>query len=348
MHGNSWREDKATRWLHSLRGRGQTTLLGAIALFSLGALGCSGEFHSDRGLDDMICDSAGCWVCEDGRCEEYRCNATHQCPMQRTCSADNRCLPGGDSDTLGPPCTSHDDCAAGQICTLDGQCVTSPGGGPGDVTDTRDTTPDTADDVDTLDDTTPGDVDTLDDTTPDDVDTTDDVGPDGEVTLPAHPDDVCLSNADCGLAGTCINGGCYFACDAGKCPPGQGCFDGQCKALEVPENMCTFNGECGTSHACIEGTCYVQCAETLDCPAHTRCAGSLCVGDTRPVLQCSGPGSCANGLGCVDGKCLTTCQSGTCDAGFECKVGYCHKSVSCFDRTDCGGADCVNGACTEL
>ncbi|HRE89433.1 MAG TPA: hypothetical protein PK095_09855 [Myxococcota bacterium] len=345
MHGNSWLDGDAT----GLNGSRRTSAseltqrvsrlfgAGAVALFSLGALGCSGEFHSDRGLDDMVCDSGGCFVCDDGRCEEYRCDATHQCPMQRTCSIDNRCLPGdGDpTDTTDPLCTSHDDCAEGQICTLDGRCVTSPGGGPGDVQDTSDTS-DTSDDTG---DTSDGTGDVADDS---------DVGPDSEVTLPQHPDDVCLSNADCGLDGTCVNGGCYFACDAGKCPPGQGCFDGQCRALEVPENMCTFNGECGTSHACIEGTCYTQCAETLDCPAHTRCSGSLCIGDTRPVLQCSGPGSCASGSGCVDGKCLATCTDSTCDAGFECKVGFCHKVVSCFDRDDCGGADCVDGTCTEL
>lgn len=338
MHGNSWRPAvDAAKWQENLRGDntpsrlpGKASRLGALALFSLGILGCSGEFHSDRGLDDMVCDSAGCWVCDNGDCDEYRCDATHQCPMQRTCSSDNRCLPDG---SHGGVCDSHDDCAIGQICTLDGECVTSPGGGPGDTTDTSDTT-DTTDSVES--------------DTADSTDTTGDVGPDSEVTLPEHPDDACLSNADCGLDGTCVNGGCYFACDAGKCPPGQGCFDGQCRALEVPENMCTFNGECGTSHACIEGTCYTQCAETLDCPDHTRCAGGLCVGDTGPVLQCSGPGSCASGAGCVDGKCLATCTDSSCEAGFECKVGYCHKVVSCFDREDCSGADCVNGACTEL
>lgn len=305
-------------------------LRGLLAgLFLLGVSACSGEFHSNRGLEDMVCDSTGCWRCDDGRCQEYRCDATHQCPMQRTCSIDNRCLPGGTTTPTNPPCQSHADCAAGQICTLDGTCVTSPGGGPGadtsDASDTSDTSGDVADDVSPLEDT----------------------GPDDTV-LPQHPDDVCLSNADCGLDGTCVNGGCYFACDAGKCPPGQGCFDGQCRALEVPENQCTFNGECGTDHACIEGTCYNRCAETLDCPNHTRCSGGLCIGDTTPVLQCSGPGSCADGLGCVDGKCLSACVNGACDNGYACAFGYCQRVVSCFDRDDCGGADCVDGSCTEL
>jgi hypothetical protein len=50
----------------------------------------------------------------------------------------------------------------------------------------------------------------------------------------------------------------------------------------------------------------------------------------------------------VDGKCLAACVDGACGTGFECKVGFCHKVVSCFDRNACGGADCVDGACTEL
>lgn len=316
--------------------------LTVLAWAALALSACSGEFYSDRGLEDMVCDQSGCFRCTDGRCEEYRCDATHQCPMKRTCSIDNRCLPG-DGGTSGPDCDSHDDCAVGQICTLEGTCVQSPGGGPG---------ADVADGSDSSDTSAPGDVadSAASDTTEGDAtaDTGGDAGPDSEVTLPQHPDDVCLHNGDCGLDGTCVNGGCYFACDAGKCPPGQGCFDGQCRALEVPENMCTFNGECGTSHACIEGTCYVQCVETLDCPAHTRCSGGLCVGDTKPALQCSGPGSCGSGLGCVDGKCLSACDNGTCAAGFECKVGYCNRVVSCFDRADCGGADCIDGACTAL
>ncbi len=308
----------------------------ATGLMALGLLACSGDFHSNRGLDDMVCDSNGCWVCDDGRCEEYNCDATHQCPMQRTCSIDNRCMPD-DGSTPTDNCDSHDDCDAGEICTLEGTCVTSPGGGPGNDVATSDTTDDTSD-VSTSD-VPVG-------------DTTADVGPEdtstGEVILPEHPDDACLTNSDCGLDGTCVNGGCYFACSAGKCPPGQGCFDGQCRALEVPENMCTFNGECGTEHACLEGTCYNQCAETLDCPAHTRCSGGLCVADTTPVIQCSGPASCTDGKGCVDGKCLTPCENGICGAGFECRFSYCQRTATCFDRADCGGADCVDGTCTEL
>ncbi|MFO0747984.1 MAG: hypothetical protein U1F43_20335 [Myxococcota bacterium] len=280
---------------------------------------CSGDlgFHSDNGLDDMTCDSSGCWMCRGNDCTEYRCDATHQCPMHRSCSADNRCLPGDDG-TGTTSCGSNADCDVGQICTLDGVCVTSPGGGPGADASNGDATGDT----------TGGDTAT------------------GDVGLPDHPDNVCLTNFDCGLDGTCVNGGCYFACAAdSSCPPGQACQGGQCRP-SGPENECTFNGECGASnHACVEGTCYSTCVETLDCPAHTRCSTGLCIADTTPVIQCSGPASCPADRSCVDGKCLEACQ-GACAVGYECKFNFCSPVAACFDTADCSGADCVNGACS--
>ena len=301
--------------------RSVTHVLALVVTSSaLGILGCSGNFHSDDGLRDMECDETGCFHCTAGSCEEYRCSETHQCPMERTCSADGHCLLGPGS--VGP-CDSHDDCGPNQICTTAGECVTSPGGGPGkdasdanDATGTETTEPDVA------------------------VET----GPD--TTLPDHPDDVCRTNADCGADGTCVNGGCYFACTVdGKCPPGQACDGGQCRAAP-PENLCTFNGECGTNHACLEGTCYLRCEETLDCIAHTRCSAGICVADTTPVIQCSGPGSCSDGKSCVDGKCLAACVDATCSAGFSCDLGYCTRTATCFNAADCGGGDCIDGACT--
>jgi hypothetical protein len=319
--------------------------LGGLALAA-----CSGDFHSNRGLEDMVCDATGCFHCDQGDCVEYRCDETHQCPMQRTCSVDNRCLTGdGSSTSAGGGCDSHDDCPIGQICTLEGACVTSPGGGPSPDA-VSDTSPDAVTSPDAgpnTSDTEPGPTDVASDI----ADTTvADAGPtdttDASVPLPDHPDDACLVNGDCGLDGTCINGGCYFPCaEDGTCAPGQACDAGACRPLTTPENQCTFNGECGASRVCLEGACLSTCQETLDCPAHTRCAGGLCVADTSPVLQCSGPASCADGKGCVDGKCLTPCSTGTCNAGLECRFGYCHKTPTCFDANDCGGRDCVDGTC---
>jgi len=300
-----------------------------LATAAFGLLACSGDFHSDKGLQDMECNDSGCFRCDRGSCEEYNCSETHQCPMDRVCSASGSCVLDG--STSSGRCSSHEDCRNNEICTLEGVCVASPGGGPGkDASDASDTAvdvsePDVATDIGS--DTGTGDT-----------------GP-GDIGLPDHPDDVCRTNADCGVDGTCVNGGCYFACSAdSKCPPGQACSEGQCRA-SGPENQCTFNGECGTTHACLEGTCYLRCEETLDCLPHTRCATGICIADTTPVIQCSGPGSCSDGHSCVDGKCLAPCIAGACDAGFACDLGYCARATTCFEAADCGGKDCVDGAC---
>jgi hypothetical protein len=158
-----------------------------------GLFACSGEFHSDRNLEDMNCDSNGCFHCDRGDCTEYRCDETHQCPMQRICTIDQHCLMSDSSQSPGTGCKSHDDCPAGDICTLEGVCVKSPGGGPGPDT----TSTDTSDASETS-------------TSPEAAETV------GEVSLPDHPDDACRTNADCGTDGTCINGGCYFACSIGQ------------------------------------------------------------------------------------------------------------------------------------
>jgi len=269
--------------------------------------------------------------------------------MQTFCSADRSCMPG--DGTAGPNvgCRSHDECPEGKLCTLEGACVTSPHGGPvtgdttgGDTGGARDiaTSDDAANTGDTAtntgDSTASGDA-----TTPVDGQTAD-------TTLPQHPDDACLSNADCGLTGTCVNGECFFGCRAdNSCPPGQECTAHGCRARTVAENACTFNGECGTSHVCQEGTCYRTCQETTECGANERCAGGLCEANTAPVIQCSGPGSCPNGLGCMDGKCVSPCNGvASCNSdAFSCSIGYCMPAPACFNAANCNGADCVNGAC---
>ena len=245
----------------SLGTRSMTTppmLQGGLLALAAGLAACTADFHSSRHLEDMTCDDTGCWLCSRGDCEEYRCDETHQCPLDRSCSTEQRCVPGGGT---GGRCDSHDDCGAGEICTLDGQCVTSPGGGPQDVVDASDAS---------------------------------------DITDASPPD---------------------------------------------AATACTFNGECGTHHACLEGTCYQRCQVTRECPAHTRCATGLCVADPTPTPECSGAGSCGGGKACVDGQCLAPCVDGACADGYVCDVGYCARAVSCTSAADCGGKDCVDGAC---
>ena len=79
--------------------------LAAISIAAIGA--CDGGWQSDywdhyddTNYLDMVCDKTGCFFCDDGRCEEYRCDYDHQCPGGRVCTIDQRCLPSAIEITL--------------------------------------------------------------------------------------------------------------------------------------------------------------------------------------------------------------------------------------------------------
>jgi hypothetical protein len=341
---------------------------------------CSDGYYLSDDYDDMVCDQSGCFFCDQGICSEYRCDAEHQCPMGRICTVDQRCLPGDastgtsssetsnprpqDEQTLGEgatntpvtddqslPCEAHTDCDPGQICTSDGECVRSPGGGPGQVND-----PDTEESAEI---DTPESESTEEGSESDPTETSTGSGNDQEEsssedeadpTLPEHPGDVCVVNADCGSDGMCLDAGCYFPCsDVGSCPSKQFCQAGQCLPLTQPENTCTFNGECGPAHICLDGTCFETCEEPLNCGPHETCEANLCVADLSPVIECSGGTSCEAGASCFNGKCLNICSDEiSCDGDFDCQFGYCHQVVSCFTNEDCSDTlVCLDGDCQE-
>ena len=342
-----------------------------VAFFASASLSACG-FSLTHEYEDMVCDDTGCFHCDDGVCETYSCNFDHQCPMGRFCTSDNLCLTGepaftdaGEYPGSNRWCAEQTDCPVGEICLTEGLCVTSPGGGPA-------TTPDDGTDLSTDPAGTTGDdgvtdpagSDTTTDPTTDpatdpadgtDVDPTD--GTDGTATdppvndptsLPDHPADRCKINADCGFDGVCLDGGCYFQCDAiGACPPGQACDSGQCWPTATPEVECTFNGECGPGLVCIEGGCFETCAESLDCAEHYKRDAGLCLADTSPVIQCAGAGACADGEGCFDGKCLGLCDATTACAGDAlCQYGFCHQKIECTVADDCHTEiGCLDGSC---
>ena len=174
---------------------------------------------------------------------------------------------------------------------------------------------------------------------------------DGTTALPEHPEDRCIVNDDCGFTGICLDGGCYFPCDAiGACPPDQACSGGQCMPTATPEVTCTFNGECGPGRVCIEGQCFATCEESLDCGDNLLCDEGLCVADTSPVIQCSGTGACGVDEGCFDGKCLALCdEARPCASDAICQYGYCHQKVECTLSDECSSElQCLDGDCASV
>ncbi len=376
------------------------TALMAVGALALLAGACNtnyedSEWYNDSGsmYYDMECNSSGCFFCDGPSCEEYRCDFSHQCPKGRVCGVGHSCLPesgsnpdvrydpndpdnpipsdptANPSDPVDPGsgrnCAAHADCPGGEICTLEGICVTSPGtpgnpptGDPGsdpadpgsDPSDPGSDPSDPSDPADPGSDPSDPGSDPSDPTDPG-SDPTDPTDPGAPIPLPDHPEDTCVVNDDCGLDGVCLDAGCYFQCAAdNSCPPRQFCSEGQCLPLGGSENECTFNGECGPSMLCIEGTCYNGCAETLECGAHEMCQTGLCVADISPVIQCSGAGTCEAGEGCFDGKCLPSCAAASdCSDTQTCEYGYCHQNVYCLSSESCdtehAGDVCLDGLC---
>ena len=310
-------------------------LITSLALASLFVSGC--QLDAEDGYRDLVCEPESCFTCADGLCVTYFCAEDHQCPMGRFCTDDNLCAEVIDPDegsSEAPPCDRDNGCIPANSEANSGTLGESTTSGPGadpEPGQSAETTPESALDEPDLSAGNPqGDS----EATP--------------IALPQHPQDQCVVNDDCGFTGVCLDGGCYFACDAlGACPPDQRCDAGQCLPTDNPEVICTFNGECGPNRVCIEGQCFETCAESIDCAEQMLCDAGLCVADTSPVIQCSGSGACAVGEGCFDGKCLTLCEeSRDCESEAICQFGYCHQKVTCTLSEQCPSASqCIDATC---
>jgi hypothetical protein len=290
--------------------------------------GMNKTFVEDSRFSDLECDSTGCYICDEGSCNEYSCDTTNQCPQGYVCTIDQQCLPGAngpdttlETNTSGGSCSNHNDCGSDQLCTLDGQCVPRSEESPsGTGTDTPDPSVDPSADAN---------------------------NGNTAIPLPDHPNDVCVVNSDCG-SGVCLNAECYFPCAAdSSCPAGQQCDQGQCLPLASDEHECTFNGECGPGLLCIEGLCHNSCTTDTECGANEFCGEGLCQADTAPVIQCSGPNSCEDDKSCFNGKCLDSCaEADSCSDNFSCEFGFCHQEVFCLQNTDCSeNLFCLDGRC---
>jgi hypothetical protein len=323
-------------------------IIASLVLTSVYTSAC--ELNAEDGYRDLICEPDSCFTCAEGVCATYYCAEDQQCPMDRFCTADNLCAEVVESEassTEPQGCKGPADCGEGGVCVDEERCTPSLGASGSTPASTPTSEPGVSASAEPV----------------DDSGATEGSGPGGESggtseltnptdesaqSLPAHPEDLCIVNDDCGFAGVCLDGGCYFACDAlGACPPDQRCDAGQCLPTDNPEVICTFNGECGPDRVCIEGQCFSTCAESLDCGEQLLCTSGLCTADTAPVIQCSGSGACADDQGCFDGKCLALCDvDRPCGQEGICQFGYCHQKVTCTLSDQCSSTQaCLDGTC---
>ncbi len=227
----------------------RTLILSAgLALLVFG--GC--EWDSAREYRDLACDSGGCFTCEQGVCESYYCYEDHQCPAGRICTTESLCMSteaAAQVNEASRTCQGNIDCTADDHCPSADPCVSGSGAGGSTATEVSpgsETTPPDPDLLANSDGAGGGAVEGGDEGAASGDGSSDGSSDDSSsatASLPDHPDDQCIVNADCGFTGICLNAGCYFPCDAiGECPPSQQCEAGQCLPTDSPEVTCTFNG----------------------------------------------------------------------------------------------------------
>jgi hypothetical protein len=169
---------------------------------------------------------------------------------------------------------------------------------------------------------------------------------DGEIDddRPCGADGACVNGACVAACGgvefpclhgkTCLQGECVDpACESVRCPPGQLCDLGECKA--PCEGVV-----CPLGQLCRAGVCKDPCAAVSCSP------GSVCrMGACLETCQCSG---CPAGLACdpQSGACVEPgCAGVTCPSGQACTQGAC---VDACQGARCPrGAECVSGACSD-
>jgi len=341
-----------------------TLLIGALLLFA----GCPDfEEVNETESSKLICDDAGCVICENMTCYTYACSATSQCPSGYACSAAGSCMPaannnattgtkgGGNNTTAqcghtshcatgqvcenkicvdkngttssGDTCTLSSQCKKGEVC-LDGECRTP-------ETNTTEAGPDcnAHTDCDSGQECKKGEC--------------------AQKSFPLRPEGTCQFNLDCGPTGTCVNSRCYFPPTKSGCPDGAEAVSGLCMPI-ASANECSLNTDCESAELCINATCKTTCAKDEQCSHGTYCGDKgLCALDDRPILQCLANADCQDTLSCVDGRCLEGCvEDSKTDAPIceqsenVCQFGYCMPKASCFVAADCGAkSNCVDGQC---
>ncbi|KAI2804698.1 hypothetical protein BLOT_003686 [Blomia tropicalis] len=107
----------------------------------------------------------------------------------------------------------------------------------------------------------------------------------------------------------------------GKCPLGQLCLEGQCRA--------TCSGACAEGEKCIDSICFQTCSSDSNCRAGEVCTNQICIPGCRSDMDCTFNQICAN-------------------AQCTCIPGYQHvPGVGCADIDECTSKPCHQSAICE-
>ncbi len=308
-------------------------LLGAGLLMI--APSCVVEQHPGPEMQELVCDSDGCKLCEGLNCSTYYCDTMNQCPGGFKCTSQGLCKPANGAGQQG---------SAGH-----------PGGSPGNING-NDEPQAPADDPPEHEQPS---------TDPEPEPATPECEEAAQcdkmqecmegVCVEKEPVEkeelACLFNSDCGPDGLCMDGDCHFACtDAGACPVTQVCHSNICLPSTQAAAECVFGADCSTDALCINAACIPLCEAPDDCGANELCASGLCTPDTAPKAQCLAANDCDQGLACVEGRCLAPCgPSGSCDEGFACNFGFCNPIFECRHSDECEATlVCIDGSCSSL
>jgi hypothetical protein len=281
----------------------------ASALF-LGVLmlsGCPGFQSSDEPImNNLVCDDAGCSLCEGLNCEPYYCDTVSQCPSGYVCTVGQRCMPtsssaagtqsnaptsnsdGGIKQPTG--CTSDAQCDTGKSC-LEGICGVQsfPLRPEGTCQFNLDC----------------GQLGTC-------LNSAcyfppvEGLCPQGSalengLCLPNSTGE-CSLNSQCPAHSLCIDATCRSACsDDKECSRGTFCGGvGLCELDTRPSLQCLNSQNCGTSESCVDGRCLNACGENAACES---AANSCDFGFCMPTAECFEAHDCQGQKQCINGLC---------------------------------------------
>jgi len=151
----------------------------------------------------------------------------------------------------------------------------------------------------------------------------------------------CLLDSHCPYGAFCAqNRACTPGCkDAGDCPIGTPCINGQCD--ETPgacdsNQFCDFGQFCNAStNRCQDHARRAQLCTTCDPTSATACGGQSCLIDSSIA-----PTSCTNDAQCARGE----CRGAPCLSSADCGGGQC-QGAGLFTPGECAAKTCEGNFC---